>query len=81
MAKSQATFMKKQREKNRQKKKDEKAERKQERKECSTGGALENMMAYVNEFGELTSIPPDQQRRDALSEPHDPATRGVEHVK
>ena len=47
MAKSQATFMKKQREKDRLKKKEEKAERKQERKEYSPGGGLENMMAYV----------------------------------
>jgi hypothetical protein len=58
MAKSQATFMKKQREKNRQKKKEDKAIRKHERREYATGGELENMMAYVNEFGELTSVMP-----------------------
>ena len=58
MAKSQATFMKKQREKNRQKKKEDKAVRKQERREYATGGELEHMMAYVNEFGELTSEMP-----------------------
>ena len=59
MAKSQATFMKKQLEKNRQKKKEDKEQRKLERKQNSTGGDLDNMMAYVNEFGELTSTPPD----------------------
>jgi hypothetical protein len=59
MAKSQATFMKKQREKNRQKKKEDKATRKHERREYSTGGQLEHMMAYVNEFGELTSVMPE----------------------
>jgi hypothetical protein len=59
MAKSQASFMKKQLEKNRLKKKEEKADRKQERRENSTGGDLQNMMAYVNEFGEITSTPPD----------------------
>jgi hypothetical protein len=58
MAKSQATFMKKQREKNRQKKKEDKAIRKHERRGYSAGGALEHMMAYVNEFGELTSVMP-----------------------
>ena len=58
MAKSQATFMKKQLEKNKQKKKEEKQERKQERKENSSGGTLESMMAYVNEFGEIVSEPP-----------------------
>jgi len=67
MAKSQATFMKKQREKNRQKKKDEKAERKQERKEYSTGGGLENMMAYVNEFGELTSEKPENYGKSSTA--------------
>ena len=59
MAKSQATFMKKQLEKNRAKKKEEKEHRKQERQQNSTGGKLEDMMAYVNENGELSSTPPD----------------------
>lgn len=58
MAKSQATFMKKQLEKNKQKKKEEKQQRKQERRENSSGGGLENMMAYVNEFGEILPEPP-----------------------
>ncbi len=62
MAKSQATFMKKQLEKNRQKKKEEKAFRKQQRQENPTGGGLENMMAYVNEFGEITSTPPEKPK-------------------
>ena len=61
MAKSQATFMKKQLEKNRQKKKEDKEQRKLERQQNSTGGDLENMMAYVNEFGELTSTPPEKK--------------------
>jgi hypothetical protein len=61
MAKSEATFMKKQLEKNRQKEKEDKEHRKAERKQSSTGGDLESMMAYVNEFGEITSTPPDQK--------------------
>ena len=61
MAKSQASFMKKQLEKNKQKKKEEKSERKQERKQNSAGGDLENMMAYVNEFGEIVSTPPEKK--------------------
>jgi len=60
MAKSQATFMKKQLEKNRQKKKEDKEQRKQERQQNSTGGDLESMMAYVNEFGEIVSTPPEK---------------------
>ena len=58
MAKSQATFMKKQLEKNRMKKKEDKEQRKLERQQNATSGDLENMMAYVNEFGEITSTPP-----------------------
>ena len=58
MAKSQATFMKKQLEKNRAKKKEDKEQRKLERQQNSSGGKLEDMMAYVNEFGEITSTPP-----------------------
>ena len=61
MAKSQATFMKKQLEKNRQKKKEDKEQRKLDRQQNSTGGDLENMMAYVNEFGEITSMPPEKK--------------------
>ena len=60
MAKSQATFMKKQLEKNKQKKKEDKEQRKMERKQNSAGGELENMIAYVNEFGEIVSTPPNR---------------------
>lgn len=61
MAKSQATFMKKQLEKNRMKKKEDKEQRKLERQQNSTSGDLENMMAYVNENGEITSTPPEKK--------------------
>lgn len=53
--------MKKQLEKNRKKRKEEKELRKQERREHSTGGGLENMIAYVNEFGEITDTPPENK--------------------
>lgn len=61
MAKSQATFMKKQLEKNKQKKKEDKLERKLERQQNSTGGDLASMMAYVNEHGEIVSTPPEKK--------------------
>lgn len=61
MAKSKATFMKNELEKKRRKKAQEKAERKQERKANATDGQLENMLAYVNEFGEIVSTPPDKK--------------------
>lgn len=60
MAKSQATFMKKQLEKNKQKKKEDKEQRKLERQQNSPGGGIDSMMAYVNEFGDLVSTPPEK---------------------
>jgi hypothetical protein len=66
MAKSQATFMKKQLEKNKQKKKEDKEYRKQQRQQNPSGGSLDSMMAYVNEFGEITSTPPE--KKEAVSQ-------------
>ncbi len=60
MAKSQATFMKKQLEKNRQKKKEDKEQRKLERQQNSSGN-FDDMLAYVNEFGEIVSTPPEKK--------------------
>ncbi len=61
MAKSNNAFIKKQKELARKKKHQEKEERKSERKKNSTGGDLENMMAYVDELGNITSTPPDKK--------------------
>jgi cold shock CspA family protein len=59
MARSQETFSKKEKEKKRLKKRKEKAEKKEERSANSSGGGLENMLAYVDEFGRITDTPPD----------------------
>ena len=61
MGRSQNHFMKLQREKKRLKKKQDKAEKKQERRENSPGGGLDNMMAYVDEFGNITDTPPGEK--------------------
>ena len=58
MARSQNSFLKKQLEQNKAKKKKEKEQRKQERQENASGGTLENMLAYVDEFGNISSTPP-----------------------
>jgi len=49
--------------KNRAKKKEEKEHRKQERKQNSNGGKLEDMLAYVDENGELSSSPPEMKQQ------------------
>ena len=58
MSKSNNSFIKKQKELVRKKKREEKEEKKIERKKNATGGDLESMMAYVDEFGNITSTPP-----------------------
>ncbi len=59
MARSQNSFIKFQKEKKKRMKKKEKEERKLERKENSKGGDLDEMMAYVDEFGNITTKPPE----------------------
>lgn len=59
MAKSQQSFEKKEKEKKRLKKRKEKQERKEERRANSAGGGLDNMMAYLDEDGNIVDTPPD----------------------
>lgn len=65
MGRSQNTFMKKQREKKKAKKKEAKLERKLERQENSTGGSLAEMIAYVDEFGNITDTPPEERKKES----------------
>ncbi|MEX2511657.1 MAG: cold shock domain-containing protein [Cyclobacteriaceae bacterium] len=60
MAKSKETFNKKEKEKKRLRKKKDKVEKKEARKSSSNkGGDLDDMIAYVDEDGNITSTPPD----------------------
>jgi S-adenosylmethionine hydrolase len=52
------SFIKKQKTEKRLKKRKEKEQKKQFRKENSAGGGFENMIAYVDKFGNITSEPP-----------------------
>src|SRR6476660_7963335 len=64
MGKSQETFSKKEKEKNRLKKRQEKAEKKEERKaNARKGKTLEEMMAYIDENGNISSTPPDPRKK------------------
>lgn len=58
MAKSQETFSKKEKEKKRLKKRQDKAEKLEERRKNSAGGGLDNMMAYLDEDGNIVDAPP-----------------------
>ncbi len=64
MARSQETFGKKEKEKKRKKKREEKQRKKEERKANSNkGGGLENMLAYVDENGQIVDTPPDETKK------------------
>ncbi|MEI6174052.1 MAG: cold shock domain-containing protein [Bacteroidota bacterium] len=64
MAGSQQTFNKKDQEKKRLKKRLDKQQKLADRKANAQGSSFENMLAYVDEYGNITDTPPD------------PATRG-----
>jgi cold shock CspA family protein len=61
------SWNKKEREKKKQQEKKEKAERKKERKEhTSNGNNLDDMIAYVDENGNITDTPPDPSKRKEI---------------
>jgi cold shock CspA family protein len=69
MAKSQETWNKKELEKKKQQKKKEKEARREERKaNAKEGQSLDDMIAYVDENGNLTSTPPDPKKRRIINE-------------
>lgn len=63
MGKSQETWNKKQKEKKKQKKRDDKEQKMQERKANPSKSSFDDMIAYVDEFGNITSTPPDPMKK------------------
>lgn len=64
MAKSKETFGKKEKEKKRLKDRQDKAEKMQKRQaEAKKGKSLEEMMAYIDENGNISSTPPDPKKK------------------
>ena len=62
------TWNKKEREKKKQQNKKEKEERKQERRENSKPGkSLDDMLAYLDENGNLSSKPPDPRKKITIN--------------
>ncbi len=63
------TFSKKEKEKARQKKRKDKEEKREERKSTAQKGlGLDEMMAYVDENGNITSTPPDPKRKRVIDQ-------------
>jgi cold shock CspA family protein len=66
MAQTQDSFNKKEKEKKRLKKRQDKEAKREERK-SNAGGGLDSMIAYVDEFGNLTDLPPDPTKKIKVS--------------
>jgi cold shock CspA family protein len=72
MAKSKETSNKKEKEKKKQKKRQDKQVKKDERKANSEKGKnFEDMLAYVDEFGNITSTPPDPTKKKIVVKAED----------
>ncbi len=64
MAKGKETFNKRDKEKRRLKEKQEKREKMEDRRaNQEKGKSLDQMLAYVDENGDLTSVPPDPKKK------------------
>ena len=57
---------KKELEKRKKERKQEKQKRKENRKGSSTGSSLDDMIAYVDEFGNITDTPPEAVRAEKI---------------
>lgn len=69
MSRSQETPNKKDLEKKKAQKRKEKEQRREERKaNAKTGQSLEDMMAYVDEDGNISSTPPDPTKKKVIKE-------------
>lgn len=66
MSKSQETYNKKEKEKKKEQKRKEKESKKEERK-ASGKKSFEDMIMYVDEFGQFSSTPPDPSKRRELN--------------
>ncbi len=69
MGKSQETFSKKEKEKKRLKQRQDKAEKMEERKaNGKKGKTLDDMLAYIDENGNISSTPPDPRKKKTFKQ-------------
>ena len=66
MGRSQNKFLKKEREKKKQQKKKLKQEKKEERKANATSGELDEMMAYLDENGNIVDTPQEAKKKKEI---------------
>ena len=66
MGRSSQTFSKSEKEKKKRKKREDKLLKREERKANAVEGNLENMMAYVDENGQIVDTPPDLTKKKKI---------------
>jgi cold shock CspA family protein len=91
MSRSQQTFRKKEVQNKKEKKRKDKEQKRLARKENKSGGGLDDMIAYVDEYGRISSTPPDPTKKKKETKledieigvpkkediPFDPIRRGI----
>lgn len=71
MGRSQETFHKKEVRSKKEKKRKDKQAKKLARKENASGGGLDDMIAYVDENGQLSTTPPDPNKKKVINKASD----------
>lgn len=66
MGRSQETFNKKEVRKKQEKKRKDKAAKRLAKKSGENTGGSDSMIAYVDEFGNITSTPPEEKKKDDI---------------
>ncbi len=66
MARSRETYSKKEVRNKKEKKRKEKEKKRLEKKEHETKSGLDDMIAYVDEFGNITDTPPDPDEKEEV---------------
>lgn len=67
--KNQNAYIKKQKAERRRKKREEKKQKKEIRRSQATSGDLEEMTAYVDKYGNITSEPPEEDNKNPPKPP------------
>lgn len=81
MGRSQETYNKKEIRNKKEKKRKEKEQKRLDRRDSDKSGSFEDMIAYVDENGMITSTPPDPERKNVIkTEDIEISTRRLEDI-
>lgn len=81
MGRSQETYNKKEVRNKKEKKRKEKEQKRQDRRDNDKSGSFEDMIAYVDENGMITSTPPDPEKKNVIkTEDIEISTRRLEDI-